>query len=116
MKNFDTLVGKYICVREKYYAFFFPKQTKSRLRTDDMEYVFWDEYMMLGGGYYKDKFCLFYDPFSVSYNTTQYSKARDYKVMREKEWKKEVIMTVFNNDFEGIVGDGFFEALNKLNK
>jgi hypothetical protein len=113
MKNFDTMVGKYIRVAEKYCAYFYPKEQKNRLRTDDMEYVFWDEYMMLGGGYYQDKYCLFYKPLSVGYNTRHYAKARDYKTITKKEWKKELIWTVFEPNFEGVEGEGFFEMLKE---
>ncbi len=114
MKNFDTMVGKFIRVAEKYVALFYPKEQKSRLRQDDMETVYWDQFMMLGGGHYEGRFCLFFKPLSVGYNTRQYAKASDYKTISKNEWKRDLIVTTFMPDFAGVVGDGFFEELKKV--
>jgi len=115
MKDFETLVGKYSRVAEKYVAYFFPKVQKSRLREDDQEYVYWDEYMMLGGGYYNGTLVLFYDPLSVSYQTQQLVKASTYKAIKRKDWERELIWTVLQPDFQGVIGDDrFFEALKKI--
>lgn len=108
------MVGKYIRAYEKYSVYVYPKYQTERFRQDDQEYVYSYEYPILGSGYYGDRMCLFYDTWKGGYDSQRYAKGSDFKTINQKEWKKQFIYTVFSTHFEGIVGEGFFEALHKL--
>jgi len=40
MKDIEKMVGKYFCINDKYYARYFPGESKNRFREDDHEYVY----------------------------------------------------------------------------
>lgn len=106
MKNIDGCIGKYYCINNSTYIYIFPGVWRSRLRTDDMETISWQEHRRIGagyvpGGWHQDpKLVLFYDVDSKE--SIKQMKPGEYKAIKKTEWLKGLIRTIFSLNFKGI--------------
>lgn len=127
MKNIDTCVGKYYCINDSTYVYIFPGKGMSRLRTDDMEMVYWQENRRIGAGVLNNhrdetKIVLFYDNRGDS--SVKQMKPGMYKVIKKRDWCRGIIKTLFDPKFQGIEGltnrddpklsETFFDGLSKI--
>lgn len=117
MKSIDSVQNKFYCMNDVNFVYFPEGSESGSYRSDDGETNYYTLYKRLGAFveelWNNRKVAkLVYD--SAAKDTLRRMKSKQYQRISKGDWFQGLILIVFHESFDGVIPEGFIEALDRL--